>query len=351
AQQLTAESCWRRLLAQEQAKEFQEVWKTGLTLVNLFPHAPQRGAVLLKLGELAKTQGKTAQALELYSLVSFLNPGAPEAAQAHVAASSLELSRDLKKKNPLQTMHLFLNKISHLNPGHQAEVVQEALVAGWEEVSLQARTTSPLPLSLVEELLALWDKQPPKMRPSEGAFLLADLLNKAGLCEEAQVLQAKAQEKNRNSRHLLGKLHSLTGTLTPVLLREEHKLALFSWLTPWQVPFNGEALLNWFFPPRAHADWFADPAPGMDQALLYSSPSSPPPAGLDQTTTATAIDKDSSPFIQDRLGLSHLQEGQPEAAQATFQDLARHHDPFWQRLAQVRLADLELARLKTEPAP
>ncbi|MFZ2089581.1 MAG: hypothetical protein WAU47_13490, partial [Desulfobaccales bacterium] len=187
SQQLTSESYWRRLLAQEQAREFQEVWKTGLTLVNLFPQAPQRGAVLLKLGELAKTQGKTAQALELYSLVSFLNPGAPEAAQAHVAASALELSRDLKKKNPLQTMHLFLDKISHLNPGHQAEVVQEALVAGWQEVSRQARTTSPLSLSLVEELLALWNKQPPKMRPPEGAFLLADLLKKAGLWEEAQV--------------------------------------------------------------------------------------------------------------------------------------------------------------------
>ncbi len=57
------------------------------------------------------------------------------------------------------------------------------------------------------------------------------------------------------------------------------------------------------------------------------------------------------PFYQDRLGLSHLNDGQPDAAQATFQELAQHHDPFWQRLAQIRLADLELSRLQAEPSP
>jgi hypothetical protein len=63
------------------------------------------------------------------------------------------------------------------------------------------------------------------------------------------------------------------------------------------------------------------------------------------------VGRDPTPFQKDRLGLSHLQEGQPEAAQAAFQELAQYHDPFWQRLAQVRLADMELSRLQTEPAP
>ena len=353
---LTSGSYWSRLLAQEQAKEFPEARKTGLALVNLFPQAPQRGAALLKLAALAKAQGKTAEALELYGLVAFLTPGAPEAAQARLAASALEFVRDLKQSNPMQTLGPFLAKISAMPSGSQADILQEALVTGWQSVAHQVRATSPLPLIVLEELLVLWDRQPHDLRSPEGALLLADILKKNGLQEEAQTLQAQTQEKTRHGQEFPAKLTSFTATFNLLPSWEEQGFSLHSWLPPWRRQFSasasaGEAFLNWFLPYRAHADWLAGPAPALDQALLYSPPPSLPMASRSHSKTDNPDDRDHTPFQQDRLGLNRLQEGQPEAAEATFQELAQHRDPFWQRLGQVRLADLELSRLQTESAP
>jgi len=61
--------------------------------------------------------------------------------------------------------------------------------------------------------------------------------------------------------------------------------------------------------------------------------------------------KDPGPFDQDRLGVRHLRDGHSDSAQATFQELSQQKDPFWRRLAQVRLADLELSRLQAESFP
>jgi hypothetical protein len=74
-------------------------------------------------------------------------------------------------------------------------------------------------------------------------------------------------------------------------------------------------------------------------------------AQMHQLMANKPLGQNLSPFYQDRLGLSRLKEGQPDAAQATFQQLAQHNDSFWRRLAQVRLADLELSRVQAEPSP
>ena len=54
----------------------------AMSLVNLFPQAPQGEAALLKLAELAQTQGKTAEARHLFGLITSLAPGTPVASQA-----------------------------------------------------------------------------------------------------------------------------------------------------------------------------------------------------------------------------------------------------------------------------
>jgi tetratricopeptide (TPR) repeat protein len=152
---LKPEAYWQRLKAQEQGGDVQEAMKTGLALANIFPRSPQRGAALLKLGELAQGQGKTEDALEFFGLVISLTPGSPEASQACLAANALELARDLRQGNPVQSLRHFLGKTSRLSPGYSPELFQEALKTGWQAVAHKVRTTSPLPLSLVEEILAL----------------------------------------------------------------------------------------------------------------------------------------------------------------------------------------------------
>ncbi len=148
----------------------------------------------------------------------------------------------------------------------------------------------------------------------------------------------------------------------------EQKFPLPPRLPQWQAGTEraavpSDALVTWLMPQRAKAAWKEGPT------LLYSRPGSHP--GLPQAgitggslpessispvaqTGQPAPDKTltgDGPFYQDRLGLRYAQEGQPEEAQSAFQELAQNRDPLWQRLAKVRLADLELARLQAEPAP
>ena len=385
---LRPDSYWKRLIAQEQAGDYQEAFKTGLALVNLFPQAPQRGAALLKLAEMAKGQGKTAEASELFGLVSSITPGTLEASQACLAADSLELSRELHQGNPVQALRHFLKKVSGLPAGYSPESLQEALRTGWQAVAHAVQAAAPLPLPLVEEILALWDLQPQGIGPPEAAHLLADLLKKNGLVEAAQTLLAKAGDNTKGNQPKMLKAFGLEhpwlagtspGSREALCLvskgAEEQKFFLPSRLPRWQTGVEpsatpGEALVTWFLPQTANAAWQEGQVPALGPSLLYSRPApfpERPPTGLGRNsspagnssppaqTGQSAPDKpmrgDEGPFYQDRLGLSHLQGGQSDAAQATFQDLAQHHDPFWQRLARVRLADLELSRLQAEPTP
>jgi tetratricopeptide (TPR) repeat protein len=384
---LKPDSYWQRLTAQERAGQLLEAIRTGLALANIFPQSPQRQAALLKSGELAQKLGRTAEALELFGLVSSLNPRTPEASQACLTASVLRLTLDLHQGNPIQSLRQFLGRTSHLPPGYSPEVFREALKTGWQAVACQVRGTSPLPLSLVEDILALWDLQPKGLGPPEAARMLADLLQENGLPEEAHELLAGAADKNRSNQQdmltsyvwkqsgLPGGWAGLVGAPNPISLREMGpKLPAPAWQPQWQAAVEpaetpGEDLLSWFLPSPANAARLEGQIPALGINLLPSrSPllldrpryelsgrcfpesSFPQAAQTPQPLAEPPAGQAQGPFYQYCLGMNRLQGGHPEEAQATFQELAQNHDPFWQNLARVQLADLELSRLQAEPA-
>jgi tetratricopeptide (TPR) repeat protein len=384
---LQPEAYWQRLLAEERAGELHEARKTGLALVNLFPRAPQRASALLKLAELVTREGNTAEALELYGLAAVLAAGSPEGVQACLEATALQFSRDLPQGDPVRTLGRFLKTMSVRPAGYSSEALTQALKTGWQAVALKVRATSPLPLSLVEEILALWELQPKGLGPPEAAQLVTDLLREKGLGETARTLAAQAG-KNQAEPHrmidippseipwLTGKWPGLTHILAQVDPGEEVRQSLLgAWLAGGRAGVEsesaaGDGLLAWFPPGGALAAGWAGPPPARGPNLLHLRPNPPlerlrtelarsslserpffKTSRLKHSPAEAPVTEDLGPFYQDRLGLSHLKDGQPEAAQTTFQELSRHRDPFWQRLARVRLADLELSRLQAKPSP
>jgi tetratricopeptide (TPR) repeat protein len=366
----------KKLLAQERAGNYQEACKTGLALVNLFPRTPQGGAALLRLANMARGKGHTAEALELFGLVASTNPGSPEASQASSAAGALELADNLQKGSPVQALRQFLERVSRLPEGVSPDLLQQALKTGWRAVAQQVQD-APLPLSLVEEILALWDMQPEGTGPAEAAQLLADLLRQNGLMEEAQALLTKV------SNNHLGQLLKTSGEEQPRTARgpagNRKPPALDTTVmerpkSP-QPPLPSQEQAGVEPQPAGQpcqappaAPLTAVPDPATTPTLLYSRPPAIPKQPLAKLGTpspqgpgAKSVSTPTKParptggelghFSQDRLGLRHLHNNQTEAAQAAFQGLAQTDDPFWQRLARVRLADLELQRLQMEPAP
>uniref|UniRef100_A0A7V6A3Z9 Tetratricopeptide repeat protein n=1 Tax=Desulfobacca acetoxidans TaxID=60893 RepID=A0A7V6A3Z9_9BACT len=384
---LKAEAYWQRLLAQEQAGDPAAAIKTGLALVNIFPQSREGAAALLKAGELAQKQGNTDDALELFGLVRFLTPGSPQASQACLAASALELARDVHRAGAMQSLRLFLERTSHLPPGYSPELFQEALKTGWLAVASQIEHTSPLPLSKVEEVLALWDLQPKGLGPPEAARLLAGLLQQHGLADEAQAVLAGATGKDRKNQQdmptagrlnqslLLGGQAVLPQAKSPTPLRElAETISAPAWQLRWPAGFEpaGTAgdFLNRFQPCPPHTAWLQGYLPPLGKDLMPSwSPllmdqpryetarecasesSSPQEAPAPAAMAKQPGEPVQEPFSQYCLGVNCIQGGHPEEAQAIFQELAQNHDHFWQNLARVRLADLELSRLQAEPAP
>ena len=386
---LQSDEYWQRLLAQEQAGELGQARQTGLALVNLFPQASRRGAALLKVADLAASQGDTAQALELYSLAVSLFPGTPEAVQAGLQAAVLTLSRDLSQGAPLPALRRFLTQVTALPSGYAPESLQETLKTGWQAVCQQARGVDPPPLALVEEILALWDLQPPGVGPPEAARLLGELLQEHGIFEEAQTLLTQGSQKTGVDRHSRLQVPGLelaclsrgwpgiAGDLSRYSAEEEQqKLLLRSWLARWRAGEASavlpcEVLPAWFMPlsladiayqkeqlPALEANLEPEGAGSWPQRLqtgltltFWAEAQFSPAAQIYQPMADQSLRAATSPFYQDRLGLSHLKNGETDAAQQTFQDLAQHNDPFWRRLARIRLTDLELSRLQAEPSP
>jgi tetratricopeptide (TPR) repeat protein len=368
----------KRLLAQERAGNYQEALKTGLALVNLFPRAPQRRAAILRLAGLARGQGHGTEALEFFGLVAATDPGTPEAFQASLAAGALRLTDNLHNGNPVRALRQFLEEVSRLPEGVSPDLLRQALRAGWQAVARQVQATTPLPLPLVEEILTLWDLQPEGAGPAEAAQLLADLLRQNGLVEEAQVLLTKISNNHPGSPQKMPKVNGGEEPRTardPSGSRETPALAstvLDEPKTPGPPrPVQEQAGVE-PPPPAGQAGQVSPAAPAADPmtaeqdpattpTLLYSRPPSPPVRPLAKLAPpspeasgpkpARPTGGQLGPFSQDRLGLSHLHKNQTEAAQAAFQGLAQENDPFWQSLARVRLADLELQRLQAEPAP
>ncbi|MGQ9687341.1 MAG: hypothetical protein ACUVXF_00920 [Desulfobaccales bacterium] len=380
---LQPEAYWQRLTDQEETGELQEAWKTGLALVNLFPRAPQRGLALLKLADLLKKNGETAVALELYSLAAALTAGSPEAGRASLAAKALAFTHSLPQSDPMQALGRFIKDTSSLTGDPPAEELLEALKAGWEMIFAKVQASSPVPISVLEELLALWELQPQGLRPPAAARLLADLLREKGLEQAAESLAARA-EKNKKFEPL--------GALAPGLAAI-HPLGsgVWKWAT-FRMPVNGGfvfdsfpaairvpaepsppvsgGLLDWFLPQTARAAWLGEKMRARETLWLQTQPNPlvrrlqaqlahcslavPNPGGAREWETPRADrpgPAELEPFYQDRLGVSRLRDGQMEAAAATFHELSQHQDPFWQRLARVRLTDLELTRLQAKPSP
>jgi tetratricopeptide (TPR) repeat protein len=69
-----------------------------------------------------------------------------------------------------------------------------------------------------------------------------------------------------------------------------------------------------------------------------------------QELLAGAAPNENSAFYQDRLALSQLNARQGQAASEIFQGMGQEKDHLWQLLSRTRLADMELARLQTEPS-
>jgi len=378
---------WQKLLAQKQAGEVEETRKTGMALVNLFPQAPQRGAALLKLAELAQGKGDPAQALELYGLAASLFPGTPEAAQAALEAHVLELSRDLSQGKALPALRHFLKKVTTLPSGYPPETLQAALKTGWQAVCQQVRAADPPPLTLVEEILTLWDLQPQSNGPPDAARLLADLLQEYGLLEEARTLLAREGAKTENDRRSGLQVHGLelawlskgwpgVADFLKQIPEGEKKqnFLLRSFLSRWQSGAESaappvETLLSWFTPQKPNA-WETGELAALEQSLkqpwtapfaerlqaslarrYWTEGQFSHAAQMYQSMADHSLEGDLSPFYQDRLGLSHFKCGKTDAAQKTFRKLAQHDDTFWRRLAQVRLTDLELSRVQAEPSP
>ncbi len=365
---LQPESYWKKFMACVEAGDYQESLTMAMSLVNLFPQAPQGEAALLKLAELAQKQGKTAEARHLFGLITSVAPGTPAASQASCAASVLDLAQDLHTGPAVLALRQFLTKMTALSPGYSPEVLKDALEKGWQAVASEVQATSPLPLSLVEEVLDLWDLQPPGLQPPEAARLLADILKKNGLGDEAQTLLAGAGETGGISSRKMAKDSAVERprpgqdgkdslSLPPTKLAEQN-LPVLPGLPRWQAETEPAAL-------PVSSTLAANRGPAT---LLYSRPvlglprseAGAPPllaASSSPLTPATKpvqdkpLPRNPGPFYQDRLGLSHVKQGQMDEAQATFKELAQNNDPFWQRLAQVRLTDLEMSRLQAEPAP
>lgn len=241
--------------------------------------------------------------------------------------------------------------------------------------------------------MELWHLQPQGSESPEAALLLADILRDHGLLEEAQALltrwgkhhtfqwQRRPKSNSLELAWLSRGWQGLTDTWHQEPSgKEEKKSLLHSWLarreagglffSVGRATTAGETLLPWLLPQAANAAERKIQTPALAKAWQNSWP-----APLDRCLQAALARRyltqgefsreaqvyqmmaeksaggNLTPFYQDRLGLSRLREGQLDAAQTVFHVLAQHGDLFWQRLARVRMGDLELARLQKEPSP
>ncbi len=375
---LHPDAYWRRLTALEKAGDFKEAGKTALALVNLFPQASQRGPACLKLAQLAQKGGNAEEALELYGLAAALARGTTDEARARLAAATLIFIRELSQTEPLDSLARFLKEISRLPVDAAPKDLSETLRIGWLAVARKVQAAPPPSLSQVENILALWDMQPKGFVSPEAAQFVAGLLQEKGLWEAArnvlsQAGQGKAPEEGGSVSRVLplshgpglaplrswgspAELHDallrflLTGLRTdleaypaalggaPVRLFPRKALPTLDGervpaFDPMRLSFRPNFLVEGL---RYQLAWSFLPTPGVLES----------PSLTDHPPTGELI-----PFLRDLEAVGQVRDGRMEAAQATFQELSQNRDPFWQRLARVRLADLELSRLQEKSSP
>ncbi|MEW6386406.1 MAG: tetratricopeptide repeat protein [Thermodesulfobacteriota bacterium] len=361
--------------AQEQEKTGDRTGslQTLTVFINLYPQHPERSAALLRAARLAQRDGRLAQARETYALAAALYPDTAVASRSHLELAVLEFYERLGEMEPVPAFKGFLEKIAGWPASPPADSLKEPLQTGWSAVEGQVRAQRPCPPQLVEEVLALWELQPPGASPPEAALLVADLCREKGLWQKAEALLEELKAKgsgplsrqaDRGLKELAGASSGVIKTSGPAPLNP----APGATLTP--AAAGGVSLPNRTAPPNPEVsldpsldqsleDLLQRPLPDtVKERLLrqlaqmhWSRADFTQAEKIYQALLAKAPPGDIAVFYQDRLGLSRLKGQRLESAQEVYQGMERARDHFWQVLARTRLLDLEMARLKAAPSP
>lgn len=363
---------WGQFLVLEKSGDLLGAYRIAWKLVNLFPEAPQRGPVLLRLANLLEREGKLAEAVEVYGLAAVLSAGSPTAAEARVAARALLFLKTLPQEDPFTALERLVGEVS--GPSACASpppVLKQALAAGWQAALAKLEAETDPPLAHLDNILRLWELQPPGLRAPGTASRLAELLRRHGLWETARTLVQSGGESGESD------------PVRPHL--SDPQVSSFSWglsglfgsrsLAPWACVPGLDRFSPAFshvgpcFPRRAFP--FSHPVPGpislRPQGGGWRSPwgsLGPPsvpgalriptghgsPGGTEPDPPAVPA-AELEPFQRERQAMAHLRQGQTEEAEAAFFELSRSGDPFWQRLGRVRLAEVALTRMAAGSSP
>ncbi|MBI4643270.1 MAG: tetratricopeptide repeat protein [Deltaproteobacteria bacterium] len=284
--------------------------------VNVYPQNPERAGALQKMAQLAQAGGQQDKALQIYALTASLYPGSQAAAEARWQMHNLEFFQNLRERDPLASFKNYLRKVNSRPPGVTPEKLREPMRQGWLAVERVLRRTSPCPVQLLEEALALWELHPEGTQLPEAALVLGEILQGNGLYGEARscLLQAREQGSPEVRTQALVGLrcleHCLRRPLPPAV--KERLLLQIAQLQWCQGNFPQAA--------RIYQELLKANAKGENRA-----------------------------FYQDRLALSQLQGRRPETALEIYRGLSQEGDNFWQLVSRTRLADVELGRIQTEP--
>jgi len=374
--------------------------ETLAKFVNVHFRHPERASVLQRMAYLAQDRGQGDKALQIHALTAYLYPGSRAAAECRWQLDNLEFCRNLRERDPLAVFKDYLQNAKSQSPGVSPAKLREPLRQGWQGVEQVLRRTSPCPLPLVEEALALWELHPEGTQPPEAALILGELLLENGLFGEARNFLQKGMEQGNpavRTRALAGLLETAwesrdlgefagawaiwrrnRGEVTPDLKARLAKLPLPEALIS-STPETGQedkkieedalaALLDWWNGRAPDASRQAEllrflphflnrPLPsGVKKRLLmqmaqlqWSQGHYSHAAQVYEQLLRADTKGENSAFYHDRLALSQLQGRQPEAAQQIFRDLSHEGDNFWQLVSRTRLADMELGRLQAEP--
>ncbi len=374
--------------------------ETLAKFINVYFRHPERAAVLQRMAFLAQDRGQGDKALQIHALTAFLYPGSRAAAECRWQIDNLEFSQNLRERDPLAVFKDYLESAKSQAQGVAPAKLREPLRQGWQAVEQVLRRTSPCPLPVVEEALALWELHPEGTQPPEAALILGELLLENGLCGEARNYLQKAGEQGNpavRTRALAGLLEAAwesrdlgefagawaswrrnQGEVTPDLKARLNKLPLPEALFSKALETGQEhkkveddalaALLDWWSGRAPDASRQAEMLrflphflnrplpPGVKKRLLlqmaqlqWSQGHYSQAAQVYEQLLRAETQGENSAFYHDRLALSQLQGQRPEAAQQIFRDLGHEGDNFWQLVSRTRLADMELGRLQAEP--
>ncbi len=179
-----------------------------LRFINLFPQHPDRSRALTTLAKLAEKTGQLDKAWEVYTLTAVLYSGTRVGAQARFGALRLELVRGLTEGEKTRAFRHFLENLSKLLGVTEESEVRHTVEMGWQAVVLQVGDRGPHPLSLLEEVLALWDLTPAGLRPPAAGLLVSKLLKEKGLLTQGEAFlpsaahQVSEPDKTANKANL-----------------------------------------------------------------------------------------------------------------------------------------------------